>query len=80
MIRVIAVSLALVAGTALASDLTEVGETTQNVLAMQAEGTNSVAPRPMLKEVAQRTYERYLKSFTHPIPARFERRNFSGSN
>lgn len=79
MTRLIAVSLALVAGTAIAGSVTDIGQTTRSVLAMQAEGTNSVEPRPMLKEVAQRTYERFLESFTHPIPDQFERKHFSDS-
>ncbi len=35
--------------------------------------------RPIPGEVANRTFVRYLGSFTHPIPEQFERQSFSGS-
>lgn len=59
---------------ALADDLTEVGETTLQALQMQREGRGAVPNRPILKDVAERTYARYLESFTYPIPAQFEER------
>ncbi|EIT69215.1 hypothetical protein WQQ_27970 [Hydrocarboniphaga effusa AP103] len=37
------------------------------------------APRPMPGEVADRVYSRYVKSFSHPIPERFDREKFSNS-
>ncbi len=58
---------------ALAGQVTDIGGTTLGVLEMQRSGEKSVETRPMLKDVADRTYERYLESFTHPIPDQFER-------
>ncbi|MDN5939423.1 MAG: DUF3613 domain-containing protein [Salinisphaera sp.] len=61
-----------------ADDITKVGETTERALEMQREGRGAVPNRPILKDVAERTYERYLESFTHPIPPLFkERQKFS---
>jgi len=60
---------------AMAGDLTEIGKTTRDVLEMQRSGENAAEVRPMLKDVAERGYERYLKSFEHPIPDQFERRS-----
>lgn len=34
--------------------------------------------RPIPGEVANRSYLRYLDSFTHPIPGQFERQSFLG--
>lgn len=43
-------------------------------LDLQNSGSASApTPRPMPGEVADRVYERYLKSFEHPLPERFER-------
>jgi uncharacterized membrane protein YgcG len=36
-------------------------------------------PRPIPGEVANKTYIRYLNSFSHPIPEQFERQSFSSS-
>ena len=36
-------------------------------------------PRPIPGEVANRTFVRYLDSFSHPIPEQFERQGFSSS-
>lgn len=80
MIRVITIALALATGTAMAGDVTDVGETTRSVLKMQRKGTNSVEVKPMLEPIAERTYQRLLKSFTHPIPKDFEQEGFSTSN
>ncbi|MDQ0589275.1 DUF3613 domain-containing protein [Variovorax paradoxus] len=45
------------------------GDATQNLLAWQRSGEiASPAPRPIAGSVASRSYERYLKSFEHPIP------------
>jgi hypothetical protein len=35
--------------------------------------------RPMPGEVADKVYDRYLQSFSHPIPEAFERESFVGS-
>lgn len=57
----------------LAGQVTDVGKATHNALEQQRSGVNAAPTRPMLKDVADRTYERYLESFTHPIPEQFER-------
>jgi hypothetical protein len=49
----------------------QVGDATQNLLAWQRSGEiASSTPRPIAGAVAARSYERYLKSFEHPIPER----------
>lgn len=54
------------------------GSQTRYWLATQTSGASSVTdPRPMPGEVASMVYERYLKSFTHPIPERYEADTFS---
>lgn len=55
-----------------------VGEQTRSWLELQASGAQaSAAERPMQGEVAERVYQRYLDSFTHPIPERFPREAFT---
>lgn len=50
----------------------KVGDATQRLLALQAEGSMaSATPRPIAGDVAQKSYERYLKTFDQPIPASF---------
>ncbi|KQU84987.1 hypothetical protein ASC78_06295 [Variovorax sp. Root318D1] len=45
------------------------GDATQNLLAWQRSGEiASPTPRPIAGNVASRSYERYVKSFEHPIP------------
>lgn len=49
----------------------QVGDATQGLLAWQRSGDiASKTPRPIAGSVAQRSYERYLKSFEFPIPER----------
>jgi hypothetical protein len=55
------------------TEASDIGKTTRSVLQMQRAGRQSVETRPMLKDVADRTYERYLESFTYPVPERFDR-------
>src|SRR5882757_1500598 len=73
------------AGTAPAGSGDGFGSQTRLWLSTQASGTNSVTEeRPMPGEVATLVYQRYLQSFTHPIPERFTSDSFtaggSGSN
>jgi hypothetical protein len=45
------------------------GDATLNLLAWQRSGEiASRTPRPIAGNVASRSYERYIKSFEHPIP------------
>lgn len=47
-------------------------------LATQASGASSVTDeRPMPGEAASLVYQRYLNSFTHPIPERYEADTFT---
>lgn len=75
----IAQALVFMAGCAVAvcsvqaGTVNDVGPTVRRALDMQSSGRKSVVTRPMLKDVADRTYERYLESFTHPIPEQFDR-------
>ncbi|RZL89519.1 MAG: DUF3613 domain-containing protein, partial [Variovorax sp.] len=49
-----------------------VGDATAGLLALQRDGTAaSPVPRPITGDVAERSYQRYLKSFEQPIPERF---------
>jgi hypothetical protein len=46
-------------------------------LALQKSGVAAPSdPRPVSGEVATRVYERYLESYTRPIPEAFEREGF----
>jgi len=50
-------------------------------LATQTSGTYAVTDeRPMPGEVATLVYQRYLKSFTHPIPERYESDSFKANS
>lgn len=52
-------------------DRPRVGDATQGLLAWQRSGElASPTPRPIAGNVANRSYERYLKSFEFPIPER----------
>lgn len=54
------------------------GSQTRYWLATQASGASSVTEaRPMPGEAATLVYQRYLNSFTHPIPERFGSDSFS---
>lgn len=75
-----AMALGLVCITASAVSVTDIGETTRQVLAKQHEGRHSVEVKPMLEDVAERVYKRFLKSFDDPVPADFEEGGFSSSN
>jgi len=49
----------------------QVGNATQGLLARQRSGDiASKTPRPIAGSIAQRSYERYLKSFEFPVPER----------
>lgn len=49
----------------------QVGDATQSLLAWQRSGElASATQRPIAGDVANRSYERYLKSFEFPIPER----------
>lgn len=50
----------------------QVGDTTRALLQLQADNSRPGTALPMLGEAASRSYQRYLKSFDHPIPEYFE--------
>ena len=56
----------------------QVGDETRAWLQLQASGAASVTtPATTSGEVADRVYQRYLKSFEHPIPEQFQRESLS---
>lgn len=56
------------------SDSDEVGDTTRQWIDLQKSGEQaSEHRRPMSGPVAQRSYQRYLRSFEREIPEKFER-------
>lgn len=76
-------ALALAApGAAFAQDAGEpaFGSQTQALVDLQISNNAALGTaRPMPGEVADQVYSRYVKSFSHPIPERFEREKFSNS-
>lgn len=44
------------------------GDTTRYLVQLQADGSQAGKPLPMLGAEAHASYQRYLKSFEHPIP------------
>ena len=66
------------AASAQSQDTQRIGEQTRAWLDLQAGGTQaSAAERPVTGELAERVYQRYLDSFTHPIPEQFSRESFT---
>jgi len=62
---------------------TEIGQTTRDVLRMQAEGTHAGPRLPILGDQAAASYARYLKSFEHEIPEFLKtsvKKDVSGTN
>ncbi|MDD3762300.1 MAG: DUF3613 domain-containing protein [Nevskiales bacterium] len=54
-----------------------IGDQTRQWLELQQSGNASLgAIRPMPGDVADKVYERYLKSFEEPIPQQFDRESF----
>lgn len=51
-----------------ANEETQVGNTTRQLLSMQAQGTHAGKHLPIPGPEASASYQRYLKSFEHPIP------------
>lgn len=50
-----------------------VGQQTRSALELQRSGqAASPTERPMSGEVAERTHQRYVESFSHPIPESFQ--------
>lgn len=56
-----------------------VASETEAWLDLQRSGREAAAPRPLSGDVASRIYQRYLKSFTHPIPESFENHGAQGT-
>lgn len=51
---------------------TSIGSVTKQLFAMQSRGTNNGRALPIPGPEASASYQRYLKSFTHPIPEFYE--------
>ena len=51
-----------------ASAITQPGDVTHQLLSMQAQGTHAGKHLPIPGPEASASYQRYLKSFEHPIP------------
>lgn len=60
--------------------ITDIGHTARADLKLQRSGRASVDNKPLSQAAATRVYDRYLESFTHEIPEKFEERSFSPSN
>ncbi|CAM5207796.1 hypothetical protein CDEF62S_00964 [Castellaniella defragrans] len=52
---------------------TAIGPTTESLLEMQANGTQAGPLLPTLGAAAGLSYQRYLKSFTNPLPVTFDK-------
>jgi hypothetical protein len=50
------------------SSAAQIGDTTRSLLQWQADGRYAAKPLPILGNEASASYQRYLKSFEHPIP------------
>jgi Ni/Co efflux regulator RcnB len=73
----IAALVALPMAATAADESAEFGKDTRAWLDLQRSGHAAWGhPRPLSGEAADRVYERYLRSFTHPIPEAFERGGF----
>ncbi len=60
------------AGATAAFRAAQVGDTTRHLLQLQADDRRPGARLPMLGDEASAGYDRYLKSFSHPIPEFYE--------
>lgn len=64
-----------------AADRSELGAEVRAWTELQKSGNASLgAIRPMPGEIADRVYERYLQSFTRPIPEQYGRESFVGGS
>lgn len=61
------------ASAANAGNVNDIGPSVRSALELQRSGRASAPVRPMIEAAAERSYARYLDSFTYPIPERFER-------
>lgn len=65
---------------ALATEREAMGEDARNWIDLQVSGEAAERPADgMPGEIAERVWQRYIDSFTHPIPERFERDSFVDS-
>jgi len=81
LIMVAAVGLPLAAQAADSGAPYRLGQDARAWTELQKSGAaSSNAVRPMPGEVADKVYDRYLQSFSHPIPETFERESFVGGS
>lgn len=59
--------------------ITDIGQTAKADLELQRSGRAAVDDKPLSQAAATRIYDRYLDSFTHEIPEKFEESSFSPS-
>jgi hypothetical protein len=78
--RSVGLALLLAAIPVHAADPPAVGTQTRAWTKLQAGGAAAEKgpPRGTPGEVADRVYQRYLQSFTHPVPEQFERERIGG--
>jgi hypothetical protein len=63
------------------ADRAAIGDTTRQLLQMQASGSQAGNRLPMLGDEASASYKRYIQSFSHPIPEFYESKvGKNGSN
>lgn len=81
---VVAAMFAATCGASAAADdakVPRVGDDTRAWLELQASGNAALGSlRPMPGEVADKAYQRYLKSFDNTIPESYERESFLSSS
>ncbi len=71
---VLMMTLAALSGSALAAEnRAAYGDQTHAWFELQKNAVNKAPARGLPGEAADRVYQRYLQSFTRPIPERFER-------
>ena len=71
---VMTLALAAMSSAAIADDnRTAYGDQVRAWVEVQKSPENKAPPRGLPGEAADRVYQRYLQSFTRPIPERFER-------
>ncbi len=68
-------------GTPAAGTRARTGSETRAWLDLQTSGAQaSTVERPLPGEIAERSYQRYVKSFEQPLPTEFEREQFVGGS
>jgi hypothetical protein len=78
-LMILALALPFAASAADKNGRAELGDDVRAWTDMQKSGSASVTDvRPMPGEVADKVYDRYLQSFSYPIPQSYQRQSFVG--